>query len=63
MIQVEVFDEENEVDLSDIVNDFLVRLSDSSLIDIRYSCSHFVTQSGEQIYSYSAMVIYKSMLK
>lgn len=63
MVMTAIFDEENERDLSDVLNEFLSRMDDNALIDIKYACSHFVTQTGEQIYSYTAMVIYKFMVK
>ena len=59
MINVALIDEENEEDLENRINDFLKQISDGCLIDIKYSTSHFLTTDGEQIYSYSAMIIYK----
>jgi len=56
--QVKIFDEEHEKDLEENVNQFLGSLSDEELVDIQYRISHFGDHSG-QIYSYSAMVVYK----
>lgn len=63
MIQVELFDEENEEDLMDEINNFLEELEDESLIDIKFSTSHFITQAGNQVYSFAAMVMYKVVIK
>ncbi|MDE5977016.1 MAG: sporulation protein Cse60 [Turicibacter sp.] len=57
-IQVKCFDEEHELDLERLVNDFLRTLTNQVVIDIKYSISHFSDVEG-QVYSYSAMVIYE----
>lgn len=59
MIRVAIIDEENEEDLENNINVLLENLLDTSIIDIKYQTSHFLTTDGEQIYSYSAMIIYK----
>jgi len=56
--QVKCFDEEHEKDLEAAINAFLKKIKYESLIDIKYAISHF-NESAGQIYSYSAMVIYK----
>ena len=55
-LQVIVFDEEHEKDLENDVNEFLSS-GDYDIIDIKYSiaCS---TSGDDQIYCFSAMVIY-----
>ena len=54
-MQVKVFDESHEKDLENSVNSFLKEVDD--LLDIKYSVA--ITAVGEeQIYCYSAMVIY-----
>lgn len=58
-VKVEIFDEEHEKDLKDAVNEFLKKVTANNLIDIKYQLSHFSDGPG-QIFSYSAMVIYKS---
>ena len=55
-IQVKCFDEEHELDLESVVNEFLKTLPYQSVIDIKYSISHFSDTEG-QVYSYSAMII------
>jgi len=58
-IQVKCFDEEHEKDLEELLNKFLITLSNDSFVDIKYAISHF-NETTSQIYSYSAMVIYKT---
>lgn len=58
-VKVKIFDEEHEKDLEEAVNGFLGNVTADNLIDIKYQLSHFSDGSG-QIFSYSAMVIYKS---
>ena len=58
-IQVKCFDEEHELDLERVVNEFLKTLPYQSVVDIKYSISHFSDSEG-QIYSYSAVIIYES---
>ncbi len=57
MIQVKCFEEEHEADLEEALNDFLSDLNESDLIQLQYSASHFC--DTEQIYSFSAIVIYR----
>jgi hypothetical protein len=59
MIQVKIFDEEDESDLEMMVNKFLMSKDYSTIIDIKYQIQTFVTKDNEQIYCYSAMVIYR----
>ncbi len=58
MIQVKVFDEEHEKDLEDNVNEFLETIDEEDLIDIKYQLSTLYDYK-EQIYCYSALIIYK----
>ena len=55
-IKIKMFDEESEKDLEESVNNFLEDL-DKEVIDIKYqvSCSIF---GEEQIFCFSAMIIY-----
>ena len=59
MIQVKIFDEEHESDLEMMVNKFLMSKDYSTNKDIKYQIQTFVTKDNEQIYCYSAMVIYR----
>ncbi len=55
-MKIKMFDEEDEKDLEKAVNDFLEE-TDKEIMDIKYqvSCSIF---GEEQIFCFSAMVIY-----
>lgn len=55
-MKVKVFDEESEKDLEESVNNFLGE-ANHEIVDIKYqvSCSVY---SEEQIYCFSAMIIY-----
>ena len=54
-MKVKIFDEESELDLQDDINNFI---EDIDVIDIKYQVALSVF-SDEQIYSFSAMIIYK----
>ncbi|MBE6160542.1 MAG: sporulation protein Cse60 [Lactobacillales bacterium] len=55
-MKVKIFDENHEKDLEKAINDFLE--DDIELIDIKYQVSIGVF-GEEQVYCFSAMVIYK----
>ena len=54
-MKIKFFDEESELDLQDDINKFIENVD---VIDIKYQVSLSVF-SEEQIYSFSAMIIYK----
>lgn len=54
-MKVKIFDCESEKDLEDDINDFL---EDKELIDIKYEVAVSVF-SEEQIYCFSALILYK----
>lgn len=58
MLKVAVFDEEHEKDLEEEINDFLAKLNDNHVRDIKYSVSITTDEEGEQIYCYSALIMY-----
>ena len=61
MIQVKLFDQEHEKDLEKEVNRFLERLDEKKLLDIKYNIAALAEEDdGEQIYCFSAMVIYRA---
>ncbi|WP_077214299.1 sporulation protein Cse60 [Bacillus dakarensis] len=61
MIQVKLFDQEHEKDLEKEVNRFLEKLEDKKLLDIKYNIAALPEEDdGEQIYCFSAMVIYRA---
>lgn len=53
-MKVKLFDEESELDLEEDINNFIV---DKEIIDIKYNVALSIF-SDEQIYSFSAMIIY-----
>lgn len=56
-MQVKIFDESHEKDLENSVNSFLKEVDD--LLDIKYSVA--ITAVGEeQIYCFTAMIIYRN---
>lgn len=57
-MRVKVIDEGHEKDLEDSVNEFLSTL-DNDLIDIKYNVA-ISTCGEEQIYCFTAMIIYES---
>ena len=56
-MQVKLFDETHELDLEASVNNFLKEL-DGDIIDIKYQVALSIS-GEEQIYCFSAMIIYK----
>ncbi len=55
-MKVKLFDFEDEEDLEKAMNDFLKDL-EGEVVDIQYQIDSFA-QGEDQIYSYSAMIIY-----
>ena len=55
-MKVKIFDESDETDLEEQINDFLKE--HTNIIDIKYQVS-ITMFSEEQIYCFSAMIIYK----
>lgn len=53
-MKVKVFDESHEKDLEDDINAFIV---DKEIVDIKYQVA-ITTYGEEQIYCFTAMVIY-----
>ena len=56
-MKVKVFDESHEKDLEEEINKFLNE-DEKEIIDIKYSVSNSI-YSEEQIYCFSALLIYK----
>ncbi|MGV3465620.1 MAG: sporulation protein Cse60, partial [Heyndrickxia sp.] len=54
-----VFDYEHEKDLEEDVNQFLKTIEDNKLLDIKYHVAVMPEDEEEQIYCFSAMVLYK----
>ena len=59
MVRVRVFDESHEKDLEDSVNVFLKKLDENQFVDIKYQVGVSINDDENQIYCFSAMVIYK----
>jgi ferredoxin-fold anticodon binding domain-containing protein len=61
MIQVKLFDREHEKDLEKEMNRFLKGLDEKKLLDIKYNVAALPEDEEEdQIYCFSAMIIYKA---
>ena len=56
-MKVKAFDANHELDLQDKINDFLKGIKEEKIVDIKYSVGVMVDK--EQIYCFSALVIYK----
>jgi len=59
MIRVKVFDYEHEKDLEQEINHFLSNMDDRKLVDIKYHVAALNEDEDDQIYCFSAMVIYR----
>ncbi len=57
-MKVKLFDEEDEQDLENSVNSFLSEIG-NSVVDIKYQVAVSIF-SEEQVYCFSAMIIYKN---
>lgn len=61
LIQVRVFDHEHEKDLEQDMNRFLEKLDEKKLLDIKYNVAVLPEEEDEeQIYCFSAMVVYRA---
>ncbi len=58
-MKVKVFDESHETDLEKAINDFLEE-SEKEIVDIKFSVSASVF-GEEQIYCFSALILYKNV--
>ena len=58
MIQVKVFDEQHEDDLTDSLNEFLAELDEKDVLSVQLATSHF-SVIPEQLYSFSGMIVYR----
>ena len=56
-VKVKVFDESHEKDLESVVNEFLEE-TDKDIIDIKFQVSVAIDHD-EQVYCFSAMILYK----
>ncbi len=58
MILTKVFDEEHEEDLQNSINDFMQEEEYLEIIDIKFSTA-IAVQEEEQLYCFSALIIYR----
>ncbi|WP_416827755.1 sporulation protein Cse60 [Ectobacillus polymachus] len=59
MIRVKVFDESHEKDLEECMNNFLKKVDEESVVDIKYQVAVSNNDEENQIYCFSAMIVYK----
>ena len=59
MVQIKVFDEEHEDDLTEVVNSWIQEHADIRLMDIKFSTAVSDFEE-EQIYCFSAIVIFST---
>ena len=57
-MEVKLFDFEHEEDLEDAINDFFSSIPNIKILKISYQVSNFGI-NGEQIYSFSSMILYE----
>ena len=55
---MKIYDEESETDLEEDINNFLDEFEEINVIDIKYQVSSSI-YSEEQIFCFSAMIIYE----
>ncbi len=60
LIKVKVFDYEHEKDLEKEMNHFLQKVDEDQLVDIKYNVAAIGEDEDEQIYCFTAMIVYKS---
>jgi hypothetical protein len=58
-MKVKAFDANHELDLEDKINSFLKNVKEDKIVDIKYSVGIVGFVDKEQIYCFSALVIYK----
>lgn len=58
MLQVKMFDCEHEQDLEEEVNSFLSDIDGTKVVDIKYHIAALGDAEQEQVYCFSAMVMY-----
>lgn len=60
LLKVAVFDEEHEKDLEDEINHFLSELKENQVKNIKYSVSVTTDRDGDQLYCFSALIMYRA---
>lgn len=59
-LKVKIFDEEHEEDLEHKMNRFLEQIGEGDIIDIKFQVGVSCDQEDDQIFCFSAMVIYRA---
>lgn len=64
MLKIKLYDCETEWDLEKQLNNLMEQLEkhDQEVIDIKYSTSHFSDENQQQVFSFSALVMYDDKL-
>ncbi len=64
MLKIKVYDCEHENDLEKELNNLILDLdkNNQEVIDIKFSTSHFADENQEQIFCFSALVMYDDKL-
>lgn len=60
MLKVKLFDEQHEEDLEEVMNAFLAELADNCVKDIHYQVAVAIEDEEEQVFCFSAMIIYEN---
>lgn len=60
MVQVKLFDCDHEQDLEEEMNEFLEQISPRDVVDIKYNVALLGDASGEQVFCFSALIIYNT---
>lgn len=64
MLKIKLYDCETEWDLEKQLNNLMKQLEEHNqeVIDIKYSASHFSDENQQQVFSFSALVMYDDKL-
>ena len=60
MIRVKIYDEGHEKDLEESVNVFLKKIDEENVVDIKYQVAVCNNDEENQIYCFSAMIVYRA---
>ena len=60
MFQVKMFDCEHENDLEKEMNQFLEKIDEDKVVKVNYSVAALADRVNDQIYCFSAMILYRN---
>ncbi len=60
MVQVKLFDCEHEQDLEEEMNDFFSEKKKEEIIEVKYHIAAIGEPDSEQVYCFSAMILYET---